>query len=67
MFKQENNLIKLSSNMKKLYPYLLILFGLFVLFFMGFAEVSCVCLLIGIVMIIESVWPEKWGEDSQNV
>lgn len=53
--------------MKKLYPYLLILFGLFVLFFMGFAEVSCVCLLIGIVMIIESVWPEKWGEDSQNV
>ena len=46
--------------MKKLYPYLLILLGLFLLFFIGQAEVAGVCLLIGIVMVIESIWPEEW-------
>ena len=64
MFKQENNLIKLSSNMKKLYPYLLILFGLLLLFCIGIAEIAGICLLLGIVMIIESIWPEQWDADS---
>jgi len=54
----------MNSTLKKLSPYLLILFGLFVLFFMGMAEVAIVCFLIGIVMAIENVWPEKWGTDN---
>ena len=49
--------------MKKLYPLLLILFGLFLLFFIGLAEVAGVCILVGIVMIFESIWPEKWEID----
>ncbi len=49
--------------MKKLYPLLLILFGLFLLFVIGLAEVAGVCILVGIVMIFESIWPEKWEAD----
>lgn len=67
MFRQEKNLIKLSNNMKKSYPNLIILLGLLILFFLPFAEVAFACFILGLVMIIESVWPEKWGDDSQNV
>ncbi len=53
----------MNTTLKNLSPYLLILFGLLVLFFMGMAEVAGICLLIGIVMVIESIWPEKWEAD----
>ena len=46
--------------MKKLYPFLLIFFGLFILFIVGQPIVAGVCILLGIVMIFESIWPEKW-------
>lgn len=49
--------------MKKYYPYLLILLGLLILALTKFAPVAGVCLLLGIVMILESIWPEKWGVD----
>lgn len=49
--------------MKKLYPYLLILLGLFLLLFIGQALVAGSCILIGIVMVIERIWPEKWAAD----
>ena len=49
--------------MKKLYPYLLILFGLFLLFIIGQAEVAGVCIIIGIVMFMEKIWPEDWEAD----
>lgn len=52
--------------MRKFYPYLIILFGLFVLFFIGYAPVAGVCLLLGIVMIIESKWPEEWETDKKR-
>ena len=42
--------------------YLLILLGLFLLLFIGQALVAGVCVLIGIVLIIERFWPEKWGK-----
>ncbi len=48
--------------MKKGLPYLLILFGLLLLFILGQAIPAGVCFLIGIVMIIEGFWPEKWGK-----
>ena len=50
----------MNMALKKLSPYLIILLGLFLLFFLGQAEASGVCMLMGIVMVIESIWPEKW-------
>lgn len=47
--------------MKKVRPYLIILLGLFLLFFMSMPLPAGVCFLIGFVMIIESIWPEEWG------
>lgn len=52
--------------MRKFYPYLLILFGLLILFFIGLAPVAGVCLLLGIVMIIERKWPEDWEADKKR-
>ena len=49
--------------MKKLYPFLLLLFGLFILFIVDQPIVAGVCVLLGIVMIFESIWPEKWETD----
>lgn len=44
----------------KLFPYLIILFGLFILLFIDVAPVAGACVLLGIVMIILRIWPEKW-------
>ena len=52
--------------MKKLYPYLLILLGMFLLLFVGQAEVAGICLLLGIVMIFESISPEEWEAEKQK-
>lgn len=49
---------------KKTIPYLLIFFGLFLLFFLGNAQLSGISLLIGIVMVIDSIWPEKWSKSN---
>lgn len=46
--------------MKKYYPYLLILLGLFLLLWMNQAPAVGVCLLLGIVIVFEQIWPEKW-------
>ena len=56
----------MNTKFEKLSPYLLILLGLLLLFFIGQAEVAGVCFLFGLVMIIESVWLEKWGIDGQD-
>ena len=53
--------------MKKYYPYLLILLGLFLLFWMNQAPAAGVCLLLGIVMIFESIWPEEWESEQQKL
>lgn len=50
----------------KISPYFLILFGLLLLFYMGKAIPAGVCILIGIVMIIEKVWPEKWEVEKEK-
>lgn len=52
--------------LKKASPYLLILLGLFLLFYMGMAIPAGVCLLLGIVMIIEQIWPEEWEAEKKN-
>ena len=53
--------------MKQYYPYLLILLGLFFLFWMNQAPAAGVCLLLGIVMILEKIWPEEWEADKTKV
>lgn len=47
-------------------PYLLILIGLLLLFFLGMALQAGVCQLLGIVMVIEKLWPEKWEADKKK-
>ena len=56
----------MNTALKKLTPFLLILLGLFVLMLMGNVIVAGVCLLFGIVMVIERIWPEKWEADKNK-
>lgn len=47
----------------KALPWLLILFGILALDkFKGFVSVPLI--VLGIVILIERKWPEKWGEKS---
>ena len=49
----------------KAMPWLLIVFGFFTLnMFQGFVAITC--MVIGIVMLIERVWPEKWDSDEMS-
>ena len=52
--------------MKRMLPYLLILFGLFLLLFVGQAIPAGVCFLLGVVMIFEKIWPEEWDADKKK-
>ena len=56
----------MNKILKKLSPYFLILLGLLLLFFIGQAEAAGVCILLGIVMIILRIWPEKWDAEIQK-
>lgn len=47
-------------------PYLMIAFGLFLLFFLRLAVVAFIFFLIGIVMFIERKWPEQWGHSDEK-
>ena len=52
----------MKGSMIKAMPWLLIVFGFFTLNqFQGI--ISVFCLVIGIVMLIEHRWPEKWGDE----
>ena len=41
---------------------MLIILGL-ILLFINQPIPAMVCFLIGIVMVFERIWPEKWGKD----
>ena len=51
----------MNKTFKIICPYLLILVGLLFLFFMDMAPVAGVFFLLGIVIVVENIWPEKWG------
>lgn len=53
----------MNETLKKFSPYLILLLGLYLLFFLGLAEPAGVLFLISYVIIVESIWPEKWGSD----
>ena len=49
----------------KFLPWLLIVFGFLTLnMFEGF--IAVLCIVIGIVILIERKWPEKWDEENNN-
>ena len=51
------------SFLMKVLPWLLIIFGFLTLnMFQGYLALTC--MLIGIVMLLERGWPEKWGDES---
>ena len=57
--------MKNRSIFMKAMPWLLIVFGFLTLnMFQGY--VALACMVIGIVMIIERIWPEKWDNDNKN-
>lgn len=56
----------MNSILKKSSPYLLIIIGLFLLLYIGHAPAAGACFVIGIVMILESIWPEKWEVDKRK-
>ena len=51
----------MNSSLLKIFPILLILLGLIILFMTKYTPVAGVCFLLGAVMIIERIWPEEWG------
>ena len=54
------------SLLMKAMPWLLIVFGFFTLnMFQGYLALAC--MVIGIVMKIERVWPEKWGKEENEI
>ena len=53
------------SFLMKVLPWLLIVLGFLTLnMVQGFVAITC--LVIGIVMLIERKWPEKWDDENQN-
>lgn len=57
--------MKKNKHLMKAMPWLLIVFGFLTLnMFQGY--VALACMVIGIVMIIERIWPEKWDNDNKN-
>lgn len=54
--------MKNRSLLMKVLPWLLIVFGFFTLnMFQGYLALAC--MVIGIVILIERVWPENWGDE----
>lgn len=48
---------------KKVTPFLLVLLGFIVLAYNGQAIVAGALMVIGITIILNWIWPEKWGEE----
>ena len=49
----------------KVLPWLLVVLGFLTLnMFQGYLALAC--MVIGIVILIERVWPEKWNRDNEN-
>lgn len=55
-----------NKYLKNALPWLLIVFGFLTLdMFQGYLGLAC--MVTGIVMIIERIWPEKWDSDSEII
>lgn len=51
----------MSSAFFIILPYLLIILGVLILCFFNIGIVAGIFMLIGIAMISEKIWPEKWN------
>lgn len=45
-------------NLMRYLPFLLILLGLFLLGFMGLIYPAAACIIFGVLMLLEKIWPE---------
>lgn len=53
----------MNASLERFFPYLLILLGMLLLFFVEQPLAAGVCFQFGIVMIILRIWPEKWDAE----
>ena len=56
----------MNKTIIKLFSYLLILAGLLALFLRDSGKIAGPFVLLGIIMIIESIWLEKWDADKKH-
>ena len=57
-----NDMIKI---LKLSIPYFFFFFGLLLLFILSQPIPAGISLLLGVVMIIERIWPEKWEKEKK--
>lgn len=56
----------MKTSFKKASPFLLIFLGILVLLILNLASIAGILILIGIVIIIERIWPEEWDSFDLN-
>ena len=62
---EEIDTINIIDVMKKSIPFILFVFGFLTLnMFQGLVAIAC--MVIGLVMLIERIWPEKWASDAEE-
>ena len=57
----------MRTTLKKLSPYFLIFLGLILLLIIDQPGAAGACILTGIVMLIEKIWPERWETDKRKI
>lgn len=51
-------ILMFEINLMRYLPFLLILLGLFLLGFMGLIYPAAACIIFGVLMLLEKIWPE---------
>lgn len=51
-------ILMFEFNLMRYLPFLLILLGLFLLGFMGLIYPAAACIIFGVLMLLEKIWPE---------
>lgn len=52
-------ILMFEIDFKKYLPFLLIFLGLFLLGFMGQIYPAAACIIFGVILLLEAIWPEK--------
>lgn len=56
----------MNKSLKNATPYFLLLIGLFFLIIINIPILAGLFCMLGIFIILEEKWPEKWGDDINN-
>lgn len=60
-------ILGLNLGIKKYLPYLIIFLGLFLLGFMGQIYPAAACIIWGMLLLLEKIWPEKKKADKKDI